>query len=152
MKDVIIVYERSKIMGLDGISINQLRLSPDYNSAELNSVNNLASNEVKVVDGLSQGQRVDPDKESEHDNSQPELSKNDSDENQEEEEILDEPVTTYDLSDTKKYMLKLDEESNKILIIDKNSAQIIQSIDADALAKFVIYSPNSCGSIISKKL
>ncbi len=139
-------------MGLDGISINQLRLSPDYNSAELNSSINLPSNEVRIVDGLSNGQRVDPDKHSEHENNSEQNKKKKFSDDDTQEEILDEPVTTYDLSDTKKYMLKLDDEANRILIIDKATDEIIQSIDADALAKFVLYSPNSCGSIFSKKL
>ena len=135
-------------MGLDGISINQLRVTPELNSAELNSTFNVNQNDAKIVDGLSNGQKVDPDKESEHDNSRFDFSKND----KQEEEQEAEEITKYDLSDTKKYSLKLDSSLNKILIIDKSTGDIIQSIDADTLSKLVNYAPNSCGSIVSKKL
>ncbi len=135
-------------MGLDGISINQLRVTPELNSAELNSTFNVNQNDAKIVDGLSNGQKVDPDKESEHDNSQ--FNFNENDEHEDQEEV--EEITKYDLSDTKKYSLKLDSSLNKILIIDKSTNNIIQSIDADILSKLVCYAPNSCGSIVSKKL
>ena len=53
-------------MGLDGISINQLRVTPENNSAESNRIARFEiNNEHKVVDSLSQGQKVDPDKEQE---------------------------------------------------------------------------------------
>ena len=65
-------------MGLDGISINQLRVTPELNSAELNSSVAINSNEVKVVDGLSSGQRVDPDKEKERENPQQDFENSES--------------------------------------------------------------------------
>ena len=45
-------------MGLDGISINQLRVTPENNSAELNNPARFSLEAShKVVDGLSQGQK-----------------------------------------------------------------------------------------------
>ncbi|MBR2069204.1 MAG: hypothetical protein IJ877_05515 [Candidatus Gastranaerophilales bacterium] len=136
-------------MGLDGISINQLRVTPEFNSAELNATASINQNDTKIVDGLSNGQRVDPDKESEKDNSNQEFQSNEDEEETEPEE--EEPVTKYDLSDSSKFVVKLDEDSNRILILEKSSKHIIQSIDADQLSKIVMYSPNSCGSIVNKK-
>ena len=105
--------QRELIMGLDGISINQLR-TPENNSAELNSKVRFASNqEHKTVDGLSQGQKIDPDQENEKNDT--ELLKQfaqSSEEDNTEEEIQEE-VIKYDLSDSSKYTLKVDNEINR---------------------------------------
>ena len=137
-------------MGLDGISVNQLRLTPDMNSAELNSVNNIPSNEVKAIDGLANGQRVDPDKESEHENNAF-LNDNNAadDDSQDEDEEME--VVKYDLSDSSKYCLKLDASENKIQIIEKKTNNVIQTFDADELMKLISFSSSSCGSIVNKK-
>ena len=43
-------------MGLDGISLNQLRVTPENNSSELNkNVRMNANQEFKIVDGLELG-------------------------------------------------------------------------------------------------
>jgi len=142
-------------MGLDGISINQLRVTPERTSAELNNVAAINLSENRVVDELSIGQRVDPDKEHEKDtpsDKNKKNSKNDNKNDEENEYIIEEPITKYDLSDTNKFNIKLDSETNKIIITEKSTGLIIQTIDADELLKFVEYSPNSCGSIINKKL
>ena len=134
-------------MGLDGISINQLRVTPELNSAELNSAQNINSQESKVVDGLSEGQRVDNEKEKEHDSQGYEFNQ----EENEEEETEQEAVTKYDLSDANKFSVKLDEDTNKILIYEKSTKNLVQAIDADELTKLVSFAPNSCGSIVNKK-
>lgn len=136
-------------MGLDGISINQLRVTPDLNSAELNAVNLNPANEVKAVDSLSNGQRVDPDKENEHAN-QGNLSGGAQDSENDDNE-LDEEIIKYDLSDSNKYLLKLDDVQNAILIIEKKTNKIIQTIDADELSKLVLFSKSSCGAIVNRK-
>ena len=45
-------------MGLDGISVNQLRLN-----TEVNSINPINVVQNRKIDGLSQGKKVDPDAE-----------------------------------------------------------------------------------------
>jgi len=134
-------------MGLDGISVNQLRITPEFNSQEINSAVLNASNEVKAVDGLSGGQRVDPDKESGHDNHGEEFGN----ENREEEaEAQEDNIIKYDLSDSSKYIVKLDESSNNILIIEKSGNNVIQVVNAEELSKLVAFASNSSGSIINK--
>ncbi len=135
-------------MGLDGISINQLRATPEMNSAELNSAAPLSDSNIKAVDGLSQGQRVDPDKENSEGSAYEDFSSSDS-ENEEEE--TEEIVTKYDLSDANKYIIKLDDETNHILIVEKSSGDVIQVVSADMLSHLVSNSSNSCGVIINKK-
>ena len=140
-------------MGLDGISINQLRITPENNSAELNNpVRFNVSSEHKIVDGLSNSQKVDPDKEKDHDD--PELARHydsDNDEIIDNEDANNEEIVKYNLSDSGNYILKLDENSNNILIIEKSTSAVVQKIDADELSKYVGFLSNSQGSIVNRK-
>ena len=140
-------------MGLDGISVNQLRVTPENNSSELNNQVKFSLNgDIKIVDGLSEGQKVDPDKEREKDNRslQEGFTSEEQEEEQEEEQFI-EPVEKYDLSQSDKYILKLDEKNNNILIVEKATKKIIQKIDADQLSQFVNYMSGPAGSIINRK-
>lgn len=136
-------------MGLDGISINQLRVTPEHNSAELNNPArfNLDVGH-KVVDGLAQGQKVDPDKDKEHEN--PELLEQFTSAEEETEDVQEEAIK-YDLSESSKYSLNLDEENNKIVIIEKATKRKVQEISADELSNYVGYLSNSQGSIVNRK-
>lgn len=136
-------------MGLDGISINQLRVTPENSSSELNNIARFnLNNEHKVVDSLSSGQKVDPDRENEQED--PQLSKQYTEEHEDiqEEEI---EVIKYDLSDSNRYALKLNEETNTIMIIEKATSKIIQEIVADELSQYVGFLSNSQGSMINRK-
>lgn len=140
-------------MGLDGISINQLRITPENNSAELNNpVRFNIGSEHKIVDGLSNSQKVDPDKEKDHDD--PELARHydsDDEDSNGESDANDEEIVKYNLSDSGNYILKLDENSNNILIIEKSTSVVVQKIDADELSKYVGFLSNSQGSIVNRK-
>lgn len=138
-------------MGLDGISINQLRVTPENNSSELNNAARFSLNiEHKIVDGLSSGQKVDPDKENNQENPQLEEQYIDKDEEEQQEEEQEE-IIKYDLSESNKYILKLDEETNNILIIEKATSNIVQRINADELSSYIGFLSNSQGSIINRK-
>ena len=136
-------------MGLDGISINQLR-TPENSSAEISRISRSSTNnEHKIVDGLSQGQKVDPDQEQEKDQqSKHGFANNNQDE---EDDEIQEEVIKYDLSDNNKYFLKLDENSNNILIVDKATKNVVTQIDADELSQYVSFLSNSQGSIVNRK-
>lgn len=136
-------------MGLDGISVNQLRITRDDNSAQLNSAVKSTNFEHKVVDGLADSQKVDPDKEKENEQQEFEFSEKDNENEENDNSHLE--TIKYDLSDNSKYLLKLDEESNNILIIEKASKNVVQSINADELSGFVGYLSNSQGSIVNRK-
>lgn len=136
-------------MGLDGISINQLRVTQENNSAEMNRINKTSTNEHKVVDSLSDSQKIDPDKEKDHQNPESENFSEENEENQEETTLVE--TIKYDLSDSGKYLLKLDEESNNILIIEKASKNIVQAINADEMSSFVGCMLNSQGSMVNRK-
>ena len=138
-------------MGLEGISVNQLRITPEINSAELNAQNNVASNEIKIVDGLSNGQRVDPDKENGHNNAQSYDFENNSKNNDADDESFEDNLEKYDLSDTNRYAIKIDSHENAIQIIEKKSNTVIQVINADELSRLVSFLGDSCGSIVNRK-
>ena len=131
-------------MGLDGISVNQL------NFQQQNIVNNSSSQnektDVKPLDALSDGQKVDPDKYNKQNFNQ----NSDSKENQD-EKIEQEPVIKYDLSDTKKYTLKLDENNNSILIMEKDTNNVVQVINVEELSKMVNFLSSPTGAIVNKK-
>ena len=141
-------------MGLDGISLNQLRVTPENNSSELNNQAKFSlNNDTRVVDGLSEGQKVDPDKEREKDNRslQEGFSSSEGNEEEAKDDEYIEPVEKYDLSQSDKYLLKLDEIDNNILIIEKATKRVIQKIDANELSQFVNYMSGPTGSIINRK-
>jgi hypothetical protein len=48
-------------------------------------------------------------------------------------------------------MLKLDENSNTILIVEKATSKVVQKINADELSSYVGFLSNSQGSIINRK-
>lgn len=142
-------------MGLDGVSINQLSIIPNRNSAEL-SVNSFSlNNEIKTVDGLSDSQMVDPDKENEKQkyNLKKSFSRNNDNEINEEadEELEFEPTVKYDLSRTEKFVLRVNDETNEILIVEKATSNIIQRINADELSRFINFLPDSKGAIVNRK-
>jgi len=142
-------------MGLDGISLNQLRVTPENNSSELNkNVRMNANQEFKIVDGLSTGQKIDPDRQNEHEKQQLKKKYNQDedeiDEDLEESEVVEETIK-YDLSRSDKYCLELDEKNNVILIKEKSTNYIIQRLDPQELSRFVNFLSNSQGSLINRK-
>ena len=140
-------------MGLDGISVNQLRITPEHNSSELNKVPKFSLDNSRPVDGLSQGQKIDPDKE--RDKEKRELNKqyntSDESESSEEETQDNDEVVKYDLSQSEKYILKVDDATNEILIIEKSTKNIIQKISADELSGFINFLSYPQGSIVNRK-
>ena len=140
-------------MGLDGISINQLRVTPENNSAELNNAAKFNTDVGhKVVDGLAHGQKVDPDRENEHE--KPELTEqfvSPDEEDETSEQAEEETVVKYDLSENNKYYLNLDDKTNKIMIIEKATKKVVQEISADKLSDFVGFLSNSQGALINRK-
>ena len=143
-------------MGLDGISPNQLRAVTEMNSAKLNSIlkpdNNINS---KAVDGLSNGQKVNPDDEKEKekghehsDNKQRQNDENDTDKKQQEAEFNSYKI---DLTQANKYELKVNEKADTIVITEKNTQKTVQVITADKLAVFVENLAGANGSIVNKE-
>ena len=136
-------------MGLDGISINQIRIIQDKNSNELNSiVFNPKTENTRSVSGLDKGRMVDPDRENNENQEEFEFDFNEQEENQPED---DNSAIKYDLSRTDKYSLILDENTNEIVIKEKDSGEVIQKIDAQNLSRFVNFLSNTQGAIVNRK-
>ena len=147
-------YQRRMIMGLDGISINQLRVTQENSPSEINrNIKTQNENNPKIIDGLSQGQRVDPNKDREHNsNDEFNLEQNEQQENKEDDETNESTqVIKYDLSQSNKYELKIDDNSNTILIIEKATQKTVEKIDAQELSNYVHFLSNSQGSIVNRK-
>jgi len=104
-------------MGLDGISTNQLRFLNEQNSNELNNVPAQQIN-PKHIDGMSSGQRINPDDKKEKQNSEFSEDEEENQETDDKENEIEESIK-YDLSDTKRYLLKVDDDTNNILIKEK---------------------------------
>ena len=138
-------------MGLDGISINQLR---NFNEITPNTVVNTNQNNTRIVDGLSKGQKVDPDEEKNKENSNQEFfeeNENDNDTAQSDEKE-NEKFNSYkiDLSQANKYELKVNENSNSIVIVEVATQKIVQVINADNLAVFVKNLVEAKGGIVNR--
>ena len=144
-------------MGLDGISPIQLRQLNELNAAELNAIiNPRQALNVRAVDGLSEGQKVDPDKEKNHEHAQAqEEAEEENNENDtlEQDEKENEKFNSYkiDLSQTNKYELKVNENSNSIVIVEKSTQKTVQVISADNVAIFVKTLVEAKGAIVNRK-
>ena len=139
-------------MGLDGISVNQLRSISENNSAELNTkINSNSNNEPKAINGLAEGQKVDPDKEKNKDRTNQNNSNEDTDDNTDIQDSDTEETIKYDLSKSDKYSLEIDETTDEINIVEKSSKKIVQKISAEELSNMAVYLINSQGSIINKR-
>lgn len=131
-------------MGLDGISVNQLRITQEANYS------NIPTNESKKIDGLYEGQKVDPDKEKEKQNQQETFQdgyKHQDDDN----ESIPFDAIKYDLGDSEKYILKIDEESNNVIIIKKDTQEVLQVFSAEVLSNLTGFLQDSHGILINRK-
>jgi len=128
-------------MGIEGISPNQLRIEPQ---TQINTQNNTQTE--KRVDGLTQGTKIDPDKEKEKNPRQEGNEEENTDNSEEEIEVIN-----YDLSDTKKYQLKIDEKSNSVLIIKKDTREVIQVFSAKVLSNLTGFLNEGNGILVNRK-
>lgn len=131
-------------MGIEGISPNQLRIEPQ----NVQNVQNAAQFEKKV-DGLSQGKKINSDEEKEKNLQQNNADDKDQNENNAQEEEIE--VINYDLSDTKKYQLKIDENSNNVLIIKKDTQEVIQVFSAKVLSNLTGFLNEGNGVLVNRK-
>ena len=144
-------------MGLDGISVNQLRMGSELNSNELNNINPHTS--PQFINGLSKGQRIDADDKNNQNHAQGEIleqeDENEDDKNDENDGINKKTpakdITKYDLSDTKKYALEIDDKTNTVSIKEKSSQTVIQTFDIQTLSNLTKYLKNYCGVLINRK-
>lgn len=130
-------------MGLDGISVNQLRLN-----TEVNSINPINVVQNRKIDGLSQGKKVDPDADN-HQNQ--EMEEDEENQNTEEKQSDIEEILKYDLSDSEKYMLKVDSLTNNILIVKKATNEVLQVFSADILQHLMGNLMQGNGVLVNRK-
>jgi len=137
-------------MGLDGISVNQLRVTTENNSAEMNRIaRNNAHHTKKIVDSVSSEQKINPDKDDEG-NIQTYGRELEAEEEIQEE--LPQDIVKYDLSESDKYNLELENGIDDIIIIEKKTGKIVQRINAEKMASFISPLASSQGAMINRKL
>lgn len=142
-------------MGLDGISVNQLRMTPENTSKE-NAINaDMLANKgmgLRSVNSLDKKGAIDTD-----DKENTSFFGGDSSSNEENEEenpdgqdSLD--FEKIDLLNKELYEIKVDENSNSLTIYNKQSDMIVQEISPLELSTLVDNLKNPGGILVNKRI
>lgn len=142
-------------MGLDGISVNQLRITPDNTSKE-NAIN--ADFRAKMGEGsrsvnsLDKKSAIDTDDKENTSFFGGESSSSDEEKNQEDEM---EDIVEYekiDLTNKDLYEIKPDEITNSLVIYNKQQGVIVQEISPNQLSTLVDSLKNPSGILVNKRI
>ena len=142
-------------MGLDGISVNQLRITPENTSKE-NAIN--ADFRAKMGEGsrsvnsLDKKSAIDTDDKENTSFFGGESSSSDEEENQEDEM---EDIVEYekiDLTNKDLYEIKPDEITNSLVIYNKQQGVIVQEISPNQLSTLVDSLKNPSGILVNKRI
>ena len=142
-------------MGLDGISVNQLRITPDNTSKE-NAIN--ADFRAKMGEGsrsvnsLDKKSAIDTDDKENTSFFGGESSSSDEEKNQEDEM---EDIVEYekiDLTNKDLYEIKPDEITNSLVIYNKQQGVIVQVISPNQLSTLVDSLKNPSGILVNKRI
>jgi len=128
-------------MGIEGISPNQLRIEPQTQQSIQS-----APQVEKKVGGLTQGKKINPDEENENKFANEQGFQNRDNNEEEQNEVIN-----YDLTDTKKYQLKIDENTNNVLIIKKDTQEVIQVFSANVLSNLTGFLNEGNGILVNRK-
>ncbi len=141
-------------MGLDGISVNQLRITPDNTSKE-NAIN--ADFKARMGEGsrsvnsLDKKSAIDTDDKENTSFFGGESSSNDEEENLE-EETQDIEYEKIDLTNKDLYEIKPDEITNSLVIYNKQQGVIVQEISPNQLSTLVDSLKNPSGILVNKRI
>ncbi len=137
-------------MGLDGFSMANLGLHKEFTSAQLASnAESLAKkgNEISIkdVEGLAKKQRIER-KELDEDEEESEFLYYENEEEEEEENQNNKNKKS------KKFDVKLNEDSQMIELIDTENNEIIESISPADLVKLVSKLNSTAGILVNKRI
>ena len=141
-------------MGLDGISVNQLRITPDNTSKE-NAIN--ADFKARMGEGsrsvnsLDKKSAIDTDDKENTSFFGGESSSNDEEENLE-EETQNIEYEKIDLTNKDIYEIKPDENTNSLVIYNKQQGVVVQEITPNKLSVFVDNLKNPAGILVNKRI
>lgn len=141
-------------MGLDGISVNQLRITQENTSrenainADLKATRELAS---KTVDSLDKKSAIDTD---DKENTSFFGGESSADEEQEEnnDELPIEEHEKIDLTNKDLYEIKPDENTNSLVIYNKEQNVVVQQISPNELSTLVDSLKNPSGILVNKRI
>ena len=140
-------------MGLDGISVNQLRITPENTSrenaisADLQAKRNVGDRSVNSLDKKS---AIDTD-DKENTSFFGGASSSDEEENSEDEAETVE-YEKIDLSNRELYEIKPDEYTNYLVIYNKQEGKIVQQITPGKLSTLVDNLKNPSGVLVNKRI
>ncbi len=140
-------------MGIDGISANQLRITPDNNSRESSNIAfNIANQEAdKSINALDKKGSIDTD---DKENTSFSAKASGGEEEEEQKESVDENETQepLDLTNKELYEIKVDENSNSLTIYNKEHQKVVQEINPKELSILVDNLKNPSGIIVNKRI
>ena len=140
-------------MGLDGISVNSLRITPENTSKE-NAINAdaTAKNQgSRSVNSLDKKGAIDTD---DKENTSFFGGESSNGESEEENEIIEDiiPVEKIDLTNKEDYEIRVEGTNNIISIYNKKSESVVQQITPTELSELVDSLKNPGGIIINKRI
>ena len=141
-------------MGLDGISVNQLRITPDNTSKE-NAINAdfkaRMGESSRSVNSLDKKNAIDTDDKENTSFFGGESSSNDEEENFE-EETQNIEYEKIDLTNKAIYENKPDENTNSLVIYNKQQGVVVQEITPNQLSILVDSLKNPSGILVNKRI
>ena len=141
-------------MGLDGISVNQLRITPDNTSKE-NAINAdfkaRMGESSRSVNSLDKKNAIDTDDKENTSFFGGESSSNDEKENPE-EETQNIEYEKIDLTNKDIYEIKPDENTNSLVIYNKQQGVVVQEITPNQLSILVDSLKNPSGILVNKRI
>lgn len=141
-------------MGLDGISVNQLRITPDNTSKE-NAINAdfkaRMGESSRSVNSLDKKSAIDTDDKENTSFFGGESSSNDEEENLE-EETQNIEYEKIDLTNKDIYEIKPDENTNSLVIYNKQQGVVVQEITPNQLSILVDSLKNPSGILVNKRI
>ncbi len=140
-------------MGLDGISVNQLRVTPENTSKE-NAINAdlLAKRGIgdRSINSLDKKSAIDTDDKENTSFFGGESSDDNEDDENKETEITE--IEKIDLSNKDLYEIKPDEHTNSLIIYNKQENTIVQQISPGELSTLVDSLKNPGGILVNKRI
>lgn len=141
-------------MGLDGISVNQLRITPDNTSKE-NAINAdfkaRMGESSRSVNSLDKKNAIDTDDKENTSFFGGESSSNEDEENPE-EETQNIEYEKIDLTNKDIYEIKPDENTNSLVIYNKQQGVVVQEITPNQLSILVDSLKNPSGILVNKRI
>ena len=141
-------------MGLDGISVNQIRITQENTSKEnaiLADMTAKGGGSSRSINSLDKKGAVDTD---DKENTSFFAKSDSSEEEQEEANEFGEVVEyeKFDLSNKDDFEIKIEDETNSVVIYNKKNEKIVQKITPQGLSELIGALEHPSGAMVNKKV